>query len=151
MKYIAFILFIVTNIALGCDNVTLDVNGSKGITAKIVLKDNDSLSVSVLDGKKKLNTEDIDVSSEKKNHILLDDYNLDGYKDFSVWHLDEGMGGYKTYRMFIFSPIEKKFKEIKPTCGGDFINIRIEGDNLINMTYEDSAPKSCSIPLKTLR
>ncbi|WP_312311941.1 hypothetical protein [Atlantibacter sp.] len=54
MKYIAFILFIVTNIALGCDNVTLDVNGPKGITAKIVLKDNDSLSVSVLDGKKTL-------------------------------------------------------------------------------------------------
>nr|WP_313108897.1 hypothetical protein [Atlantibacter sp.] len=66
MRYIAFLLFIVTNIALGRDNVTLDVNTPKGITAKIVLKDNDSLSVSVLDGKKNLSTEDIDVSSEKK-------------------------------------------------------------------------------------
>ncbi len=61
------------------------------------------------------------------------------------------MGTYKIYRIFIFFPAEKKFKEIKSTCGDDFINIRIDGDNLINMTYEDSAPKSCSIPLKTLR
>lgn len=151
MRCIAFLLFVVTNIALGRDNVTLDVNTPKGIAAKIVLKNNDSLSVSVLDGKKNLNTEDIDVSSEKKNHILPDDYNRDGYKDFSVWHLDEGMGTDKIYRMFIFTPAEKKFKEIKPTCGDDFINIRIDGDNLINMTYEDSAPKSCGISLKTLR
>ncbi|WP_409515487.1 hypothetical protein [Atlantibacter sp.] len=61
------------------------------------------------------------------------------------------MGTYKTYRVFIFSPIEKKFKEIKPGCGDEFINIRIEGDNLISMVYEDNNPKSCSMPLKTLR
>lgn len=150
MKYIAFVLFIVTNIALGCDNFTLDVSGPKGIAVNIALKDNNLLSVSVIDGEKILSTEDIDVSSDKKNHISFDDYNRDGYKDFSVWHYDEGMGIYKIYRVFIFSKIENKFKEIKPDCGDELINIRIEGDKLINMVYEDNTPKSCSIPLKAL-
>ncbi|WP_303745268.1 XAC2610-related protein, partial [Enterobacter hormaechei] len=93
------------------------------------------LLMSILNDGKIISTEEIDVSSEKKNHVTLEDYNRDGYKDFSVWHLDEGMGTYKIYRLFIFSPPEGKFKEIKPGCGDDFVNIRIDGDNLINTFY----------------
>lgn len=151
MRYIIFLLCVFTSVALGCNNTVLDVNSAEGISANIFLKDNDSLSVSILNYGKVFSTEDIDVSSEKKNHITIEDYNRDGYKDFSVWHLDEGMGTYKIYRLFIFSQVEKKFKEIKPTCGDDFVNIRIDGENLINVIYDDNAPKSCTMPLKTLK
>lgn len=127
------------------------VETSKSISAKVLLKDNDSLSVSVLDDGKSLSSKDIDVSSERKHHISFDDYNRDGYKDFSVWHLDEEMGTYKIYRVFVFSSVKEQFEEIKPTCGNEFINIRIEGDDLINVIYEGNTPKPCSMPLKTLK
>lgn len=145
MKY-AF-LFIFTKVAFGCDNDILDVNRAKDISAKVLLKDNDSLEVSVSEAGKQVNQENVDVSSEEKNHITFEDYNRNGYKDFGIWHLDEGVGTYKIYRLFIFSPADKKFKEIKPTCGDDFVNVRIEGHNMI---YDNNTPKSCSIPSKVL-
>ncbi|HHE5700239.1 TPA: hypothetical protein ACPEY2_004191 [Citrobacter amalonaticus] len=151
MKYIFFFLCIFTKIAIGCDNCILDVNNGKKLSAEILLVDNDSLEVSVSEAGKQINLENVDVSSEKKNHITFEDYNRDGYKDFSIWHLDEGMGTYKIYRLFVFSPADNKFKEIKPTCGDDFVNVRIEGHDLINMIYDDNTPKSCSIPLKSLK
>ncbi|MGC0831333.1 XAC2610-related protein [Pantoea agglomerans] len=151
MKYAFFFLFVFAKIAFGCDNDILDVNSAKNISAKVLLKDNDSLEVSVSEAGKQVNQENVDVSSEKKNHITFEDYNRDGYKDFSIWHLDEGMGTYKIYRLFLFSPADKKFKEIKPTCGDDFVNVRIEGHDLINMIYDDNTPESCSIPLKSLK
>lgn len=151
MKYIIFLLCVFTKVALGCNNTVFDVNSVEGISANVFLKGNDSLSVSILNDGNVFSTEDIDVSSEKKNHITIEDYNRDGYKDFSVWHLDEGMGTYKIYRLFIFSLAENKFKEIKPSCGDDFVNIRIDGENLINAIYDDNAPKSCTMPLKTLK
>ncbi|WP_395313181.1 hypothetical protein V1603_20330 [Enterobacter sp. ECC-219] len=116
-----------------------------------MLKDNDSLEVSVLEAGKQVNLKNVDVSSEKENHITFEDYNRDGYKDFSIWHLDEGMGTYKIYRLFVFSPAEIKFKEKKPACGDNFVNVRVEGHDLINMIYDDNTPKSCSIALKSLK
>lgn len=151
MRCVFLVLYVFTGVALDCNNTGLDVNSTEGISARFLLKDNDSLSVLLLDDGSILSTEYIDVSSEKKNHITFEDYNRDGYEDFSVWHLDEGMGTYKIYRLFIFTPAEKKFKEIKPTCGDDFLNIRTEGENLINVLYDDNAPKSCAIPLKNLK
>lgn len=144
MRYIIFIFCVFANVALGCNNTYLDVNNTEGISAKIFLEDNDSLSVSVLGNGKILSAEDIDVSSERKNHIILEDYNRDNYKDFSVWHVDEGMGKFKIYRLFMFSPAENKFNEIKSTCGDDFIDIRIDNEYLINTIYDDNAPKSCA-------
>ncbi|WP_350437369.1 XAC2610-related protein [Pseudocitrobacter faecalis] len=151
MKYAFFFLFIFTKIVFCSDANVLYVNSKKNISVKVLLKGNDSLVVSVLDAGKQVNIENVDVSSGKKNHITFEDYNRDGYKDFSIWHLDEGMGTYKIYRLFIFSPPDKNFKEIKPTCGDDFVNLRIEGHDLINMIYDDNIPKPCSIPLKSLK
>jgi hypothetical protein len=105
----------------------------------------------VLEERKILSTEDIDVSSGKENHFTFEDYNLDGYKDFSVWHLDEGMGTYKIYRLFIFTPTLNKFKEVKSIYGDDFVNILTDGDVLINTLYHDNDPKSCSMPLGALK
>ncbi len=61
------------------------------------------------------------------------------------------MGTYKIYRLFVFSPADKKFKEMKPTCGDDFVNVKIEDHDLINMIYDEITPKSCTIPLKSLK
>lgn len=66
MRYIIFVFYIFTNIALGCDNTLLNVNIAEGISAKILLKSNDSLSMSILIHGKIISTEEIDVSSEKK-------------------------------------------------------------------------------------
>ncbi|WP_176227877.1 hypothetical protein [Cedecea sp. NFIX57] len=70
MKYIFFFLCIFTKIAIGCDNCILDVNSAKNISAKVLLKDNDSLEVSVLEAGKQINLENVDVSSEKKSHYI---------------------------------------------------------------------------------
>lgn len=150
MKYIFFFLCIFTKIAIGCDNCILDVNNGKKLSAEILLVDNDSLLVSILDADKQVNIERIDVSFDKKNHISFEDYNHDGYRDFSIWHMDEGMGIYKIYRLFIFFPGDKQFKEIKPSCGDEFVNIRVERDTLVNVIYDGNTHKSCYIRLKTL-
>lgn len=54
------------------------------------------------------------------------------------------MGKFKIYRLFIFSQTENKFNEIKSTCGDDFIDVRINGEYLINTFYDDNATKSCA-------
>jgi len=95
MKIFIFPLFLFPISVLAYDPSAFNVDTSKNISAKVLLKDNDSLSASVLGSDKVLSTEDIDVSSDKRNHIAFEDYNRDGYKDFSIWHLDEGMGTYK--------------------------------------------------------
>lgn len=66
MRYTVFLFYIFTNIALGCDNVLLDVNIAEDISAKILLNDNDSLSMSILKHGKIITTKETDVSSEKK-------------------------------------------------------------------------------------
>lgn len=69
MKY-AF-LFIFTKVAFGCDNDILDVNRAKDISAKVLLKDNDSLEVSVSEAGKQVNQENVDVSLEEKITLHL--------------------------------------------------------------------------------
>lgn len=71
MKFAFFFLFIFTKIAFGCDNDILDVNSAKNISAKVLLKDNDSLEVSVSEASKQVNQENVDVSSEKKITLHL--------------------------------------------------------------------------------
>jgi len=64
-------LFVFAKIAFGCDNDILDVNSAKNISAKVLLKDNDSLEVSVSEAGKQVNQENVDVSSEKKITLHL--------------------------------------------------------------------------------
>lgn len=71
MKYAFFFLFVFAKIAFGCDNDILDVNSAKNISAKVLLKDNDSLEVSVSEAGKQVNQESVDVSSEKKITLHL--------------------------------------------------------------------------------
>lgn len=71
MKYAFFFLFVFAKIAFGCDNDILDVNSVKNISAKVLLKDNDSLEVSVSEAGKQVNQENVDVSSVKKITLHL--------------------------------------------------------------------------------
>ncbi|MBD8115494.1 hypothetical protein IFR07_01120 [Pantoea agglomerans] len=71
MKYAFFFLFVFAKNAFGCDNDILDVNSAKNISAKVLLKDNDSLEVSVSEAGKQVNQENVDVSSEKKITLHL--------------------------------------------------------------------------------
>ena len=64
-------MFVFAKIAFGCDNDILDVNSAKNISAKVLLKDNDSLEVSVSEAGKQVNQENVDVSSEKKITLHL--------------------------------------------------------------------------------
>jgi len=55
------------------------------------------------------------------------------------------------YGIWMKEWVHIKFNEIKPACGDDFVNIRIEDDNLINTIYDDNTPKSCAIPLRNVK
>lgn len=52
---------------------------------------------------------------------------------------------------FLSFPSPKKIREIRPKCGDEFINIRIDGRNLINMIYNDGLLEACSIFLKSFK
>lgn len=34
----------------------------------------------------------IAIDTERRIHVDIDDYNFDGHGDFSIWHMDDGMG-----------------------------------------------------------
>jgi hypothetical protein len=53
------------------------------------------------------------------------DYNFDGYKDFSVSHIDDGMGTYTIYDVFLYSPKGNGFVAVLPRCGDMFNNILV--------------------------
>lgn len=150
MKYsLLFLPF--SHFTLYAAEVKLDIKPDEYISAIARLNGNDTLSITIFKVEKILNTDSFDVSSEKKNHILYQDYNLDGYIDLSVWHLNEGMASYKLYRIFLFDKIDKRFKEVFSECGGGFLNIKIEGTKLINTYFADNTPKICHINMKSLQ
>ena len=62
-----------------------------------------------------------------------------------MWYIDAGMGIFKVFRVFIFSPAKNNFNEIRPTCGDDFINVRLNNSRFINTLFEDNTPKTCSV------
>lgn len=65
------------------------------------------------------------VETEKALHIAVADYNFDGFKDFSVSYIDSGMGTYTLFRIFAYNNTAKRFVEISPTCGDEFINVAL--------------------------
>lgn len=74
-------------IAIRCDNCILDVNNGEKLSAEILLVDNDSLLVSVVDADKQVNIERIDVSSEKKTtyHLKITIMMVIGILVFGTW------------------------------------------------------------------
>ncbi len=92
--------------------------------------------------------ERIDIETEKKVTARVADYNFDGYQDFSLSHLDDGMGTYRIYQIYVFSSAEKKFVQLKPNCGDEFINVTLskpEQRRLFNYYFSDNGLKTCAV------
>jgi hypothetical protein len=83
---------------------------------------------------------------ETQPHVEISDFNFDGYKDFSVWYLDEGMGQYSIHRVFIYQPKSRSFLEALPRCGEEFLNLRINKakKSLTSTYYSNNRPLNCS-------
>lgn len=86
---------------------------------------------------------EIALDAEKKIHIEVNDYNFDGAKDFATWHMDDGMGIYKVYRVFVFNKKNDDFIEIFPDCSDEFLNLKVDSAlmALISTYYDEGAPK----------
>ncbi|MEN2415704.1 XAC2610-related protein [Flavobacterium mesophilum] len=51
--------------------------------------------------------------TDKPSHLEINDYNFDGFADFALYHIDDGMGVYSIYQIFIFNPNTKQFKTLE--------------------------------------
>ncbi|MCC9072644.1 hypothetical protein LNQ49_13740 [Flavobacterium sp. F-65] len=49
----------------------------------------------------------------KQMHLVIEDYNFDGYTDFAYYHLDDGMGVYTIYQIFTYNPESNYFKKLR--------------------------------------
>lgn len=76
-----------------------------------------------LSGRSGVSSSIIAVETEKALRIQIADYNFDGHKDFSISHVDDGMGTYQIYQVYVYSPNEGRFLPLTPRCGGEFINL----------------------------
>jgi len=95
-----------------------------------------------------INTENnklIELDTDKAIHIEVDDYNFDGVTDFSAWHIDDGMGTYSIYRVFIYDAKNNDFNEVFPQCGDEFINLKKDqkSQSLLSTYFEENIPKTC--------
>lgn len=88
----------------------------------------------------------ITVDTEKKLKLTIEDYNFDGYRDFSISHLDDGMGVFNISRVFLFSPTDKDFREIFPDCGDEFLNLKkdVAAKALVSTYFKDNVPEFCT-------
>lgn len=89
--------------------------------------------------------ETIAVETEKKLRVKVEDYNFDGYKDFSISHTDDGMGTYEISLVYVYSPKEKKFVPLAPRCGDEFINLVVNKSRktLTNSYFVDNQFRTC--------
>lgn len=67
----------------------------------------------------------IAVDTGKKLNITVEDYDFDGHQDFSISHIDDGMGSYQIFQVYLYSMKEKKFLRLAPRCGDEFINLAV--------------------------
>lgn len=116
---------------------------ASGVEANLVVRDHE-VDVA-LTGARGSSTETIAVETEKTLKIKVEDYNFDGHKDFSVSHIDDGMGTYEIYQVYLYSDKEKKFVLLAPPCGDEFINLVLDkrAHTLINSYMVDNRYKTC--------
>lgn len=116
---------------------------TKGVEATLVLEGS-TLNVAV---KSQTHSESrtIDFEAENKLHMQFDDFNFDGDKDFAIWQLDDGMGTYDYYRVFVYQPKAGVFKELQPDCGDGFVNLRVDKKRkvLLSTYWGMNGPDQC--------
>lgn len=87
------------------------------------------------------------VATEKSLDINADDYNFDGKTDFSISHIDDGMGTYIIHQIYIYSAKKNRFIKLTPKCGDQFINVIVSKKRrmLTNSYIVDNEYKTCSM------
>ncbi|WP_309608992.1 XAC2610-related protein [Flavobacterium sp.] len=90
-----------------------------------ILKDNIKVSIKNINNFEKIEIKtsknnkmqtisDIETSiTEKETFLEIEDYNFDGFKDFSYSHVDDGMGVYTIYQIFIYNKKTNQFQELQ--------------------------------------
>jgi len=116
---------------------------TSGVKATLKFRDQ-QVEVSVT-GPHGRSTETLPFATEQPLRIKVDDYNFDGHKDFSVSHVDDGKGTYDLYDIYVYAPKTGRFERLAPTCGDDFINVRLDRKRraLINTRVEDFRFTTC--------
>jgi hypothetical protein len=87
----------------------------------------------------------ISFQTEKVMHVEVGDYNFDGFQDFSVWYVDDGMGTYSIHRVFVYIPKNSSFNELKSACGDEFLNLKVNKEKKVlrSMYYKGNVPTLC--------
>jgi hypothetical protein len=122
---------------------TTTFSPTQGVEATLVLEGS-TLNVSVKSAAhSELQT--IDFQAEKPLHMQIGDFNFDGMKDFSVWQIDDGMGTYSYFRVFIYQPETNRFEEAQPDCGDGFVNLRVDKKRkaLLSTYWGMNGPEQC--------
>jgi len=149
MKTIAAMLIIVvtTGAAHVCaqeaDPGRIEFSPTKGMQALLTAKGQEvELNLA---GEGKQATEIITVETEKRLRLKIEDYNFDGFRDFSISHADDGMGTYEVSLVYVYSPNEKKFVPLAPRCGDEFINLVVNKSRktLTNSYVVDNKYRTC--------
>ncbi len=122
---------------------TTTFSPTKGVDATLVLEGS-KLNIAV---KSETHSElrTIDFEAENELHMQFDDFNFDGDQDFAIWQLDDGMGTYDYYRVFVYQAKTGTFEELQPDCGDDFVNLRVDKKRkaLLSTYWEMNIPEQC--------
>jgi len=122
---------------------TTTFSPTQGAEATLVLEGS-TLKVAVK-GETHDESRTIDFEAINKLHVQFDDFNFDGAKDFAIWQLDDGMGTYDYYRVFIYQVKTGTFEELQTDCGDGFVNLRVDRKRkaLTSTYWEMNVPKQC--------
>ena len=92
-------------------------------------------------------TETILMETEQPLKLAVDDFNFDGHADFSITHLDDGMGTYFISEVYVYSVKEKKFVRLAPKCGSQFVTLVVlKKKRTLTSTYWDqNRHKTCTM------
>lgn len=129
----------------GDRSASIGFSPAVGVRAHVFVRDHD-VDVSVV-GAQGEYKETLTVETEKKLKINLEDYNFDGHMDFSISHIDDGMGTYEIFQVYVYSGKEKKFVLLTPKCGDEFINVVVSKRTrtLTNSYVLDNRNKTCKM------
>jgi len=95
-----------------------------GVKASLLVHEHEvDISVTGAHGESR---ETVVVETEKNLKINLEDYNFDGHMDFSISHVDGGMGTYDVHQVYVYSVEQNKFVQLTPKCGDEFINLVVD-------------------------
>lgn len=87
----------------------------------------------------------VSFDTEKPLSLEIGSYDFSGRLGFLVSYIDDGMGVYEISRVFTFSPSSYVFVERFPSCGDEFVNLKVDGRShlLISTYWDKNIPKRC--------